>query len=170
MADDATDTPCFCFDSEKTESLCPLPCGHRYHLSCIATWASQGHNDCPQCRRPYYEKPVTVAPRIQPMSLAQALYVIYHVVALLHLLTQRSLDAFPAAVTTEYLMLQTPVDRWAFGWLPSIPSVVHLFLVVPRLSIVTHRCHIFVDTFHTLFHKTQRLLFILRNLINSTLV
>lgn len=46
-----TDTLCpVCQDSMPPELGHELPCGHRFHSSCIIAWFRRGENSCPVCR------------------------------------------------------------------------------------------------------------------------
>jgi hypothetical protein len=67
-----------CLEDESPEqALDPLPCGHRFHKSCIAGWFKQKTN-CPVCRREHkvevgniHSQNMGFGPQLQPQSQHQ---------------------------------------------------------------------------------------------------
>jgi len=44
-----TDECCICLDTDNTLVWSILPCGHKFHNSCVSTWL-HSHQTCPVCR------------------------------------------------------------------------------------------------------------------------
>eukprot|EP00741_Cyanophora_paradoxa_P018751 tig00021094_g18100.t1 len=66
-----------CLDSEPgaggpSSPVAPLPCGHRFHARCIATWrASPLGTSCPECRAPFSGTAPDPAPEQAPPAASE---------------------------------------------------------------------------------------------------
>ena len=54
--DNHNDECCICLDNNKEQTWSILPCGHKFHDSCISTWLLR-QQKCPVCRHDMVNSP-----------------------------------------------------------------------------------------------------------------